>query len=461
MKLAWTLLGFFAVFSNSEPAELKVFFGNLHSHTSYSDGSGTPDMAYQYARDQAKIDFLALTEHNHRSAEGSAVEKNNDSIAHHPVLYNGSQPTSLLNAAKRHTVPGKFVALYGQEFSTISHGNHVNVFEIGEVIDENVVKNRNFAQLFAWLQTHQDSQGLDAIIQFNHPETAQRDSEEEYGADDFGSTEEWKAKVGRHTRLISIQNGPSHTPATNQPAKLDTVDDYLAYLSLGFKLGPTCDQDNHYKNWGATTAARTAIVTDELTKPKVLEALRKRHVYATQDKNLRVVFLVEKHLCGDAIETSSSPNSDLKIEYSIVDDDEPDATYRIEIWGGQVGGTVAQRLFPALSSEGNNSLQQLKQIDEIPYPPAGSYVLFKVIQEGEHHNDDVVWTAPVWIEQLVQPDGTPAVPPATESFVASTRSPVYHLAAECRAARKIAPVNRISGAAAKNGRVPHKDCPLL
>ena len=26
-------------------AELKVFFGNLHSHTSYSDGSGTPHPA--------------------------------------------------------------------------------------------------------------------------------------------------------------------------------------------------------------------------------------------------------------------------------------------------------------------------------------------------------------------------------------------------------------------------------
>src|SRR5205085_1019948 len=121
-------------------------------------------------------------------------------------------------------------------------------------------------QLFTWLQTHQDSQGLDAVIQFNHPETSQREGGEEYGADDFNGPEEWKAKIGHHARLISIQNGPSHTSATNQSPKFDTVDDYLAYLSLGFKLGPTCDQDNHYKNWGNTTPARTAIITDELTK---------------------------------------------------------------------------------------------------------------------------------------------------------------------------------------------------
>lgn len=34
-----------------------IFFGNLHSHTSYSDGSATPDETYLHARDVAQIDF--------------------------------------------------------------------------------------------------------------------------------------------------------------------------------------------------------------------------------------------------------------------------------------------------------------------------------------------------------------------------------------------------------------------
>ena len=45
-----------------------VFFGNLHSHTSYSDGSGTPTDAYLHARDVAGLDFLAITEHNHKNS---------------------------------------------------------------------------------------------------------------------------------------------------------------------------------------------------------------------------------------------------------------------------------------------------------------------------------------------------------------------------------------------------------
>jgi hypothetical protein len=37
----------------------RVFFGNLHSHTSYSDGVGTPEDAFKHARDVAN--------NNHRS----------------------------------------------------------------------------------------------------------------------------------------------------------------------------------------------------------------------------------------------------------------------------------------------------------------------------------------------------------------------------------------------------------
>lgn len=39
------------------------YFGDTHSHTSYSDGTGTPADAF-YARDTAHIDFLAITDHS-------------------------------------------------------------------------------------------------------------------------------------------------------------------------------------------------------------------------------------------------------------------------------------------------------------------------------------------------------------------------------------------------------------
>jgi hypothetical protein len=59
---------------------LSVFFGNLHSHTALSDGSGTPEDAYEHARDNSGVDFLAVTEHNHAQA---------GDIAENHTLYTG------------------------------------------------------------------------------------------------------------------------------------------------------------------------------------------------------------------------------------------------------------------------------------------------------------------------------------------------------------------------------------
>jgi hypothetical protein len=43
-------------------ASYNLYVGNMHSHTSYSDGVGTPAEAFEYARDNANIDFLAVTD---------------------------------------------------------------------------------------------------------------------------------------------------------------------------------------------------------------------------------------------------------------------------------------------------------------------------------------------------------------------------------------------------------------
>lgn len=66
---------------------LQVYFGNLHAHTSYSDGSGTPAMAYDHAR-IAGLDFMAITEHNHAQAESGAGNRRDGLlIATTPALY--------------------------------------------------------------------------------------------------------------------------------------------------------------------------------------------------------------------------------------------------------------------------------------------------------------------------------------------------------------------------------------
>src|SRR5262245_42168164 len=119
-----------------------LYFGNLHSHSSYSDGTGTPAEAYQYAHSTGGLDFLALTEHNHAQAEQGASPDRQDGllIGKDHTLYD-----KVIQAADQANVDGSFVALYGQEFSSISKGNHLNAFMARKVI---TTPNGNYPDVF-------------------------------------------------------------------------------------------------------------------------------------------------------------------------------------------------------------------------------------------------------------------------------------------------------------------------
>ena len=435
-------------------AEL-VFFGNLHSHTSYSDGSGTPEQAYKYARDTAKVDFLAITEHNHRLCEGGAAADRRDGvmIAKNPELYTGPKSSALIPTAGRYNQEGKFLAIYGQEFSSISQGNHANVFEIAEVIDDQVVPNGHFDSLLTWLGTHLDSTGQKAIIQFNHAKLLD-DYTIQYGADDFGGQANWLSQMGEETALFEMLNGPAMTKTSGNRSEEVMEEDYNHYLLLGFHVAPTGDQDNHYKTWGNSTDSRTGVIADELTKPKLLAALRARHAYATEDKNLRLIFKVNGHLCGDIV-PAPPPGTELEISYAIQDDDEPDAAYQIEVNSGTIGGNAVQ-LLDTVSTTGNTTAP--KSIADIQYAGGPQFIYFKITQANNDGVADRAWTAPVWFES--SPEQPVITGNDSNQYIASKNSSVYHVSPECRSAKSIKESNRITGAAAKEGRTKHQGCPI-
>lgn len=426
-------------------AQENVFFGNLHSHTSYSDGSGTPREAYTYARDIARIHFLALTEHNHAEAVGN----DGIGIATNPALYKGAGSDSLISAARAMTENARFIALYGQEFSTISSGNHVNVFDVGEVI--NVEKGR-FDLLLDFLLGNRDSSGQPAVMMFNHPEDSLTLQSKEYGLDDFGGdTNRWISKIGTHARLIQLINGPGMNSSTGAASARPKEEAYMKFLNLGYKLAPTADQDNHKKNWGNATNARTAAIMTTLTKTNLINALRSRHVYATEDPNLSVVFKINNRLTGDVAPLPAA--GELSISYKIADADEPDAEYEVQVWRDAVGGQLA-RMVSSVRVDGGSGT-----IEDVAFSGEAQFFFFKIIQRGDDGDEDRAWTAPVWFESAssspipVTPDGN------ADAAVASRNSEVFHLSLECLDAQRIKLSNRINGTAARQGRRLHDGCP--
>ena len=440
-------------------AEDRVFFGNLHSHTSYSDGSGKPADAYTYARTKGKLDFLLISEHNHASAENGASADRRDGIliAKDHSLYTGPKAAALIPAAKSAT-KANFLALYGQEFSTISSGNHVNVFDVPKVID---VPNGDFKDLVRWLGENKDSGGQPAIVQLNHPAEYNEADNEEYGRDDFASATEWLAQFGGHVSLAELVVGPAMAKPTDTDKTPRVMEkDYLDLLNIGFKVAPTADQDNHYKTWGTSSNARTGVVADALTKEKILAALRARHAYATEDPTLRIVVRMGGGLAGDVV-ASPALNSEIPIDISIVDDDEPVADYEVEVYSDKGPGGDVAKVIDTVKIHGNTATPA--KIEDIRFTGTGQYVFLKIRQLEDEGNGDRAWIAPVWFATAGSPTPSPptiaGAPAATGKEVASKKSEVYHLSDECIDAKRIKQENRLMGELAKNGRRLHTGCP--
>ena len=76
------------------------FWGNMHAHTSNSDGEGTPAEAFAYARDTASLDFMIVTDH---------LEQ----------LYLPSNRWNTCNdQADAANLPGGYVAMCGYEYGS-------------------------------------------------------------------------------------------------------------------------------------------------------------------------------------------------------------------------------------------------------------------------------------------------------------------------------------------------------
>ena len=215
-----------------------------------SDGVERPSAAFQFARVNAKLDFLCLSEHNHLSEQSGITEA---------------------DAAATTATSATFVGLAGQEFSVIEKGNHVNVYDVPLQIPKTM--NSNYKGLFGqFLQDFQTNNPTRIVFaQFNHANSVAKDygivkaaAFDNYGGDWAKFVEE----VDPWVSLIAVISGPADSgfpkntpPISGEHRDMDErlVRIWHTYLDKGMHLSPVADQDNHRKTWGSRTEARTGV----------------------------------------------------------------------------------------------------------------------------------------------------------------------------------------------------------
>ncbi len=362
---------------------LSTYFGNLHSHTGYSDGEDAPADAYEYARYDAQtpLDFLAVTDHNHSGAGPMS-----------PALYQAG-----LAAAAAANEDGGFVAIYGQEFGLSGNG-HANVFESPVLFGweggnyDVFVAEGDYAALYTAAVSNPPAVGPPLIL-WCHPQSGDFDG--------LAVTADSPSVV----KLICLVNGPAFSTVQDESDVGNTGfdDTFQDALRLGHRVSPTGDQDNHNANWGASTESRTAVLASELTKSAILEALHDGHNYATQDHDVVVGLSADGHMMGEAFVRSSG----IRLAVEVSDPDPGDGVDLIELYRGVTGASNATRV----AFNVGNTRFDWRETES--FDPGTEVHYYARIRQSD---TQLIWTAPVYVTYdaalaTSDPDHGPAARP--------------------------------------------------
>lgn len=381
-------IAYFFTKQTSAQTNYTTYYGNLHAHSAYSDGNkenpnATPTDNYAFANTALCLDFLGISEHNHFSST------NNPGMLL-PLYALGIQQAQAYTNAH----PG-FVALFGMEWGVISNGGHVVLYGIDSLIGWETLSTGNNYDIFVAKSDYQGPNGLfqqivnrksaNAFATLAHPNSSDYNNLF-YGA--YNPIAD-SAVVG-----VSVESGPAFstdTTYTDTPSDMSFLSYYMQALAKGYHVGPTIDHDNHYMTFGKTNTSRLAILAQQLTKNTLLEAMRKRRFFATQDCDTKLMLSINQQDMGSITNGSLVPT----ITVTASDPTSPNAIPAITIMKGVPGsGTIASSLVTSNGASLNFSDLNLQIGDE-------AYYYADVTINGKRSI-----SAPIWYRRL---PGTSAI----------------------------------------------------
>lgn len=362
-------------------ATFQRYFGQLHSHTQYSDGAGSLESALAYVKalpDNANVDFVAFTDHSNYFDKSGAANPEG-------ALYDMTKATEYSQqtwksykdavAAFNTENTGSMVAIAGFEMTWSGGPGHINTFNTPGIVSRNNTTLNNKtkdAGLQAYYKLLSQTEGANSISQFNHPGTT-------FGNFiDFGY---WDAVVDTRMYMVEVGNGEGQIGAGGY---YPSYEQYIMALDKGWHVAPTNNQDNHKGKWGNANDARDVILTDDFTEDGIYAALRARRMYATEDKNLDLDYTVNGNMMGSIIDVPEK----LNFEISFNDPDRTDSIAKVELVVNS--GKVAYTW--------DSAADLAKGSVSVELAPEYTYYFVRVT-EGD---GDLAVTAPVWVGESLK-----------------------------------------------------------
>ena len=359
------------------------YFGQLHSHTQYSDGSGTLDSALSYIRSlpaSANVQFVAFTDHSNYFDSKNAP--NVEAALYDTSLVKDSDASHSWKTYKdtiaqfNEDNAGDMVAIGGFEMTWSGGPGHINTFNTPGIVSRNnkTLNNKtDDAGMKAYYALLSQTEGANSISQFNHPGTT-------FG--NFKDFSYWNPVIDSRMYMVEVGNGEGQIGAGGY---YPSYEQYIMALDKGWHLAPTNNQDNHQGKWGNANDARDVILTDNFTEEGIYDAIRALRMYATEDKNLELGYTVNGLMMGSRIETVPGK---LDIEVSVYDPDRTDSIAKVEVVvnSGKVAHVWDD---PAEFKSGTLS---------VTLAPEYSYYFIRVTQK----DGDLAVTSPVWVGESLK-----------------------------------------------------------
>ncbi len=365
----------------------RLAFGDLHSHSGESDGTGTLEENYAYAHDVANLDFYCLSEHD-LHIRGDGWERR-------------------LALCRSADCPGAFAALAGYEWTNRVYG-HRNVYfrspdeaifvpalaaRAGPASDDAYAAPPD---LWKALDRH----GAPALTVPHHPSCASHPF----------NWAHYSPKYDRVAEIYSVWGNAECYPNRYQGAGSDRYPSAFLrpVLARGYRFGFIASADahdghpgnaqsplvKHHHQFHYLGSGRAAVWVDELSGAAVFDALHIRRCYATTGEPIAVDFRLNDQPMGSelpAMQVGRHPRLEVQVAA-------PSPLERVQvIRNGRVVHTVqpdeeeTALRFAWVESEPS----PWAAADALPGPHGPStYYYVKVIQQ----DGEMAWSSPIWVD---------------------------------------------------------------
>ncbi len=345
------------------------YYGNIHSHTSYSDGnkdSATslmtkPIQAYNYAKNSQHIDFYGISEHNHASAGMASLASYHQGIADANLANND----------------GSFVAMYGFEWGVISGGGHVIVYGSDSLMGwdnglfDIYVPQNDYTTLWKKVKVRPN-----AFAYLCHPNTS-----------DYGGILTTSVNTSADSAIVGTagRSGPAFSTNTSysDPSTGTYITQYNYALRQGYHVGIGLDHDTHNSVFGRQSAGRLVIMAHALTRADVYDAFKKMRFYCSDDWNVKVNFQIQNQPIGSIITHSGTPT----LSITVTDPDASESVSSIAIYGGVSGSGTNPTVLTSVTNSASLVYTHAAAANN------SKYYYYVLITQAD---GDKIWTSPIW-----------------------------------------------------------------